>query len=177
MNVMCIAANCIVILLEAIGLSISISDRGLKILAYYTQISNIITLLSSIFLLALGSGVFTCGFRYLSSCMLTMTFLITLCVLVPMGGGFRKLMLSGNGLYHHTLCPIISVASYIFWEDHNSVIAAPVLITFVYGITMINGPYPFFRVHKQSKEATLMWIAALITIIAMISRAIQLLAK
>ena len=36
MNVMCIAANCIVILLEAIGLSISISDRGLKILAYYT---------------------------------------------------------------------------------------------------------------------------------------------
>ena len=185
MNVMCIAANCIVILLEAIGLSISISDRGLKILAYYTQISNIITLLSSIFLLALSSGDFTCGFRYLSSCMLTMTFLITLCVLVPMGGGFRKLMLSGNGLYHHTLCPIISVASYIFWEDHNSVIAAPVLITFVYGITMINlnylrkfdGPYPFFRVHKQSKEATLMWIAALITIIAMISRAIQLLAK
>lgn len=185
MNVMCIAANCIVILLEAIGLSISISDRGLKILAYYTQISNIITLLSSIFLLALGSGDFTCGFRYLSSCMLTMTFLITLCVLVPMGGGFRKLMLSGNGLYHHTLCPIISVASYIFWEDHNSVIAAPVLITFVYGITMINlnylrkfdGPYPFFRVHNQSREATLMWIAVLVTIITLISRAIELIAK
>jgi hypothetical protein len=182
---MCIAANCIVILLEAIGLSISISDRGLKILAYYTQISNIITLLSSIFLLALGSGDFTCGFRYLSSCMLTMTFLITLCVLVPMGGGFRKLMLSGNGLYHHTLCPIISVASYIFWEDHNSVIAAPVLITFVYGMTMIclnylrkfDGPYPFFRVHKQSREATLMWIAVLVTIIKLIARAIELIAK
>jgi hypothetical protein len=117
--------------------------------------------------------------------MLTMTFLITLCVLVPMGGGFRKLMLSGNGLYHHTLCPIISVASYIFWEDHNSVIAAPVLITFVYGITMINlnylrkfdGPYPFFKVHKQSRETTLLWITVLITIITMISRVIELVAK
>ena len=81
MNVMCIAANCIVILLEAIGLSISISDRGVKILAYYTQISNIITLLSSICLLAFGSSGFTCGFRYISTCMLTMTFLITLCAL------------------------------------------------------------------------------------------------
>lgn len=185
MNVMCIAANCIVILLEAIGLSISISDRGVKILAYYTQISNIITLLSSICLLAFGSSGFTCGFRYISTCMLTMTFLITLCVLVPMGGGFRKLMLSGNGLYHHTLCPIISVASYIFWEGHNSVKILPVLITFVYGITMINlnylrkfdGPYPFFRVHNQSKEATLLWIAVLITIITMISRVIELIAK
>jgi len=182
---MSIAANILVILLEAIGFSISISDRRWTILAYYTQISNIITLLSSICLLALGPGDFTCGFRYLSTCMLTMTFLITLCVLVPMGGGFRKLMLSGNGLYHHTLCPVISVASYIFWEDHNSVIAAPVLITFVYGITMIclnylrkfDGPYPFFRVHNQSREATLMWIAVLVTIITLISRAIELIAK
>ena len=185
MHGMGLALNIIVILLEVLGLSISITDRGVKVLAYYTQISNIITLISSVFLLALGPGGFTCGLRYLSTCMLTMTFFVTLCVLVPMGGGFKKLMLSGNGLYHHTLCPIISIASYIFFEEHNSVIAAPVLITFVYGITMINlnylrkfdGPYPFLRVHKQSKETTLMWLAALLTIITMISRAIQLIAK
>ena len=185
MHVIGIVANCIVILLEAIGLSISITDRRWKILAYYTQISNIITLISSICLLALGSNGFTCGLRYVSTCMLTMTFLITLCVLVPMGGGFHKLMLSGNGLYHHTLCPVISVTSYIFWEQHNSVIILPVLITFVYGMTMIclnylrkfDGPYPFFRVHKQSREATLMWIAVLVTIITLISRAIELIAK
>ena len=185
MHVIGIVANCIVILLEAIGLSISITDRRWKILAYYTQISNIIALFSSVCLLALGPGEFTCGLRYLSTCMLTMTFLITLCVLVPMGGGFHKLMLSGNGLYHHTLCPVISVTSYIFWEQHNSVIILPVLITFVYGMTMIclnylrkfDGPYPFFRVHKQSREATLMWIAVLVTIITLISRAIELIAK
>ena len=180
-----IAANCIVIVLEIIGLKISISDRKWTILAYYTQISNIITLISSVCLVAFGPGGFTCGLRYISTCMLTMTFLITLCVLVPMGGGFRKLMLSGNGLYHHTLCPIISVASYILWEKHNSVILLPVLITFVYGITMIylnykrrfDGPYPFFRVHNQSSETTAMWIGVLIVIITMISRVIELIAK
>ena len=185
MHSIAIIANCIVIILEIIGLRISISERHWKILAYYTQIANIITLISSVCLVVFGSGGFTCGLRYISTCMLTMTFLITLCVLVPMGGGFKKLMLSGNGLYHHTLCPIISVTSYIFLEKHNSVILLPVLITFVYGITMINlnylrkfdGPYPFFKVHKQSRETTLLWITVLITIITMISRVIELVAK
>lgn len=184
-NKMSIAANCIVIVLEIIGFYISISDRKWSIFAYYTQISNIITLISSLLLVAFGSGGFTTGLRYLSTCMLTMTFLITLCVLVPMGGGFKKLMLSGNGLYHHTLCPIISVASYIFWEQHNSVILVPVLVTLLYGITMLylnyirkfDGPYPFFRVHNQSDTATALWIAVLITIITVISRAIELIAK
>ncbi len=179
------AANCLVIVLELIGLYISISERHWTIFAYYTQISNLITLVSSVCLLALGSGAFTGGLRYLSTCMLTMTFLITLFVLVPMGGGFRKLMLSGNGLYHHTLCPLISAASYILWEEHNSVILLPVIITLVYGVTMLvmnyrylfDGPYPFFRVHNQSRTATVMWTAVLIIIIAAISCGISAVAK
>ena len=50
-----------------------------------------------------------------------MTFLITAFVLVPMGGGLKKLMFSGNGLYHHTLCPVLSVLSYLLWEPHASI--------------------------------------------------------
>ena len=174
---MSIIANCIIIVLEAIGLYISISARKWQVAAYYTQISNIITAVSSACLLCLGASPFTAGLRYLSTCMLTMTFLITLFVLVPMGGGFRKLMLSGNGLYHHTLCPAISVTSYILWEQHNSVIIIPVIVTFIYGIVMLfmnyyrkfDGPYPFFRVHNQSRLATVLWTAALIMLIAVIS--------
>ena len=122
---MALAANGLVILLEILGLRISITDRHWKIFAYYTQISNLITLLSSVAFLLFGGGA--AWLRYLSSCMLTMTFLITLCVLVPMGGGFRTLMLSGNGIYHHTLCPIISVLSYILWEPHSSIWVLPVV--------------------------------------------------
>ena len=177
MNRMSIAINIAVIILELIGLRISISERKWKIFAYYTQISNIITLISSCAFAASQDSDVSITLRYLSSCMLTMTFLITLFVLVPMGGGFRKLMLSGNGLYHHTLCPVLSVTSYIIWEQHSSLWILPAVLTFVYGIIMLimngkglfDGPYPFFRVRNQSKPATVIWIMILSGIIAAIS--------
>ena len=180
-----LAINIAVVILEIIGLRISISERRWKIFAYYTQISNIITLVSSLFYVVSQSSIVTITLRYLSSCMLTMTFLITLFVLVPMGGGFRKLMLSGNGLYHHTLCPILSVTSYIMWEQHSSAWILPTVLTFVYGIIMLimngkglfDGPYPFFRVRNQSKLATIIWMLILIGIIAAISIGICKLAR
>lgn len=182
MNTAAVIANICIIGLEIIGLSKSISGRGLKIFAFYTQVSNIITLISSILFLVTGGQ--TAPVRYLSTCMLVMTFLITLCVLVPMGGGFRNLMLSGNGLYHHTLCPIISVLSYIFWEPHGGSILLPMIVTTVYGLILLflnglrlfDGPYPFFRVHNQSKAATVLWTAALICLIGVISAVIKIIA-
>ena len=177
MNTAAIIANISIIVLEFIGLSKSISGRGWKIFAFYTQISNIITLISSIVFLVIGGA----PVRYLSTCMLVMTFLITLCVLVPMGGGFRSLMLSENGLYHHTLCPIISVMSYILLEPHGGSILLPMIVTTVYGLILLllnglrlfDGPYPFFRVHNQSKVATVIWTAALICLIGVISAVIK----
>ena len=82
-----LAANIAVIILEVMGLRISITDRSWKILAFYTQLSNLVTLASSVAFLLLGATA--APLRYLSSCMLTMTFLVTLLVLVPMGGGFE----------------------------------------------------------------------------------------
>ena len=69
--------NIIVIILEAIGLSVSISDRKWKIFAYYTQISNLLTIVSSIVYVLFPQTAFSGLLRYLSSCMLTMTFLVT----------------------------------------------------------------------------------------------------
>ena len=178
---MVIIVNCAVIILEIIGLWISVSDRKREIFVYYTQLSNIITLIASVVLVSTGSNEVSVTLRYLSSCMLTMTFLITLFVLVPMGAGFKRMMLSGNGLYHHTLCPVLSVASYIMLEEHSHLWMLPVILTFVYGVVMLamnakdkyDGPYPFFRVHDQSKAATVMWVAVLTGIIAVISTVIS----
>ncbi len=172
---MAIAANILLILLEVFGFCISISDRHWKIFAFYTQISNLISLFSSVLFLQFGAPA--AWLRYLSSCMLTMTFLITLCVLVPMGGGFKTLMLSGNGIFHHTLCPMISVLSYILWEPHSSLWLLPVIMTTVYGLVMLflnwkklyDGPYPFFQVHRQSPAATVIWTLVLIVLISLIS--------
>ncbi len=175
---MAAAANVLVIILEALGFCISIGERHWKIFAFYTQISNLITLLSSIAFLIFGASA--AWLRYLSSCMLMMTFLITLCVLVPMGGGFKTLMLSGNGLYHHTLCPIVSILSYSLWEMYRSIWMLPVTVTTVYGLIMLymnwkqlfDGPYPFFKVRNQSAAATVIWMLGLILFITAISLAV-----
>ena len=172
-------ANILIIILELLGFRVSVGERRWKIFAYYTQLSytqlsNLITLASSIVYAVTGGASWL---RYTSACMLTMTFIVTLFILVPFGGGFRRLMLSGNGLYHHTLCPVLSVLSYVMWEGHSSAWAVPVVITFVYGITMLymnyreyfDGPYPFFRVNHQSRTATVLWTAALTVMILVIA--------
>ncbi len=169
--------NLIVICLETTGLYISVSARKQEVFAYYTQLANMVTLVSSVLATLFGFTALTVLLRYLSTCMLVMTFLITLFVLVPMGGGFRKLMLSGNCLYHHTLCPIISVYSYVLFEQHCGYWWLPAVLTLAYGLIMLymnriekyDGPYPFFRVNHQSETATVLWVIVLLIIISAIS--------
>ena len=101
----------IVLLLEIRGLSLSLTDRKWMVLIFYTQLSNLITTASAALLLILGQPYWVTVLRYISTCMLVMTFFVTTCVLIPMGGDPKKLLWSGNGLYHHVLCPVISTAS------------------------------------------------------------------
>ena len=173
----------LIILMEIIAFSLSFRKVGWQLFIYYTELSNLVTLFSSVAYLLTKGNVAT--FRYLSTVMLSMTFLITLFVLVPMGGSFKELMLSNNGLYHHTLVPILSVTSYILWESHSHAWLFPVLVTMIYGLTMmglnvldkLDGPYPFLRVRHQSTKASVLWFFALILIIAAISLIVSYLAR
>ena len=174
----------IVLLLEARGLSLSVSDRKWRILVFYTQLSNLAATVSALLLVILGQPACVTALRYLSTCMLVMTFLVTTCVLIPMGGDPKKLLWSGNGLYHHVLCPIISTVSYVFAERHSGMIWLPVAITLVYGMVMlylngirkVDGPYPFFRVHNQSVAATVLWMTALMAVMTGISAGVRAIA-
>lgn len=177
-------ANILIIILEIISFYICRS-RGLRLLVFYTQLSNLVTLISSVCYVINSDAVFTITLRYLSTVMLTMTVLITLFVLVPMGAGFVRMMLSGNGLFHHTLCPLISITSYILWEQHSDAWIIPAVVTFVYGMVIlhlnhariIEGPYPFFRVYEQSVRATVIWMTALTILITLLSFGIIFIAK
>ena len=171
---MAIAANILAIVFGCMGLRLSL-PRGWRIFSFYTQISNIVALVSSSAFLIFGANV--SWLRYLAACMLMMTFIVTVCILVPLGGGFDDLMLSGVGLYHHTLVPLISIASYVLWEAHAACWQLPVAVTMAYGFTMIglnaakrfDGPYPFFRVHEQGVPKTVLWVIALLALISAIS--------
>ncbi|MBQ6478642.1 MAG: hypothetical protein IJI44_04650 [Erysipelotrichaceae bacterium] len=177
-----ILANVLIIIMELIAFRISFKAVRWEMFIYYTELSNLATLISSIAYLLTGGNA--PALRYLSASGLTMTFLITLCVLVPMGGGFKKLMLAGNGLYHHSLVPVLSLFSYVFWERHSSMFLLPVILTIIYGLTMmylnvidkIDGPYPFLRIRHQSRIASVLWFFSLIAIISVISYGVILVA-
>lgn len=137
------------------------------------------TAVSALLLLIFGQLAWVSVLRYLSTCMLVMTFFVTVCVLIPMGGDPGKLLWSGNGLYHHLLCPVISTLSYILVENHvgSGFLCLPVVVTLTYGLIMIylnavrkvDGPYPFFRVHDQSLVATVVWVLLLMAVMTLIS--------
>ena len=175
----------LVILLDAIGFAMSIANRGIEIFAYYTQNSNLVALVSAVCLLVYlfkGKEIpkWVTALRYLSSCMLLMTALITIFVLSPMVGNFSSLLLQGSGLFHHTLVPLFSILSYIFLEEHltgKRAVLVPLCVTFVYGIIMFilnglrlyDGPYPFFKVYDQTALATALWIGFLLIFVAALS--------
>ena len=180
---MSIALNAVLAALELWAFRL-VRKRKWKNLIFYTQISNLLTFISSLALLAAGDQA--AWLRYLSVCMMVMTALVTACILVPMGGDPKTLLWSGNGLFHHVICPVITTVSYVFFEHHAAwlLIWLPVGVTLVYGLIMlflngkgtVDGPYPFFRVHHQSAAATVTWMAALVALTGGISAGVCLLA-
>ncbi len=172
--------NIVLIILEIISIVRRPGGFSPKLFVYYTIISNVLAAVSAALFLLTGGSVFSVYLRYLSVCMLIMTVFVTLCILSPMTGEFKKLMLSGSGLFNHTLCPLICVISYVFFEPHVSAWPLPALVTLAYGAVMmafnakgtVDGPYPFFRVKKQSATASVLWMAALFAVIAAVSVAV-----
>ena len=80
--------NLIIVILELIAFARTRKSRKLKdCMIYYTQISNMLTLVSSLLFVILGQRYYVEVFRYLSVSMLIMTFFVTAGILVPMSGG------------------------------------------------------------------------------------------
>ncbi len=170
-----IVSNIVIVVLEIVGLYLSYKSVGKSMIIYYTEISNFLALVASVgYLLSGGS----CNLlRYVSVCMLVMTFLISLFVLSPTAGGLRSIMFTGERLYHHTIIPILSFLSYLFFERHCGIWYVPVILSMAYGFLMIylnhigkmEGPYDFFRIDKNGKKATLIWVIVLMVVISSIS--------
>ncbi len=172
--------NLIIIVLEIVGLRRALKDRSVKqLFLYYTQLSNLLTLVASLLLVIFGIKGWVEVLRYLSVSMLVMTFFVTAFILVPMSRKPKELLFSGNGLFHHLIIPVLSTISYMFLENRAPFkwIWLPGLVTLVYGIIMlylnyteqVKGPYPFFWVKKNGWVATVIWMIALLTAVTLIS--------
>lgn len=172
--------NLLIVILELVAFSIVRKNRSLKDgFIFYTQISNMVTFMASLLFVILGQNTLMAVCRYLAASMLAMTFFVTACILVPMSGRVKELLFSGSGVYQHLIIPILSTASYWFFEDgvRFEWFLLPVSVTLVYGLIMVylnargkaDGPYPFFQVKRIGAGRTAIWMIALLIATSLLS--------
>ena len=176
-------SNLLIVVLEVISFIILINRNGgvtVGIVYFYTRLSNLLALIAGIFVLIViiknKSGElpkWLSMLRYIATIMLFVTLLISLFVLTPAVGSFYRMMIENQLKFHHLLCPLISIISFIFFEKggvlttKDNVLA--LIPTLVYGIVMmilnaarvVDGPYPFLRVHNQPVWATILWFVGI----------------
>ena len=165
-TILAFVINLIIVVLEVVGLVLSVERHGKNVFHYYTENSNYFALIVSvvfcvgcIFALKNKRDIsnFVVILRYVSTVCLTVTLIVVLFVLIPMfPSTFSFMLFQTSNLYHHLLCPVLSIFSLLFLENHiklsNSAIFYAVLPTLVYGtilitlnlLQVISGPYPFF---------------------------------
>jgi len=169
----------------SVGIIFRLSHSLTDFFLYYTQISNVAAVISSAIYIACfrtGEGKLrtfvTCS-RYLSACMLTMTFMVVVCIFVPFGTPetTRRLLGSVNGIMHHIVCPVISVVSYVVFERgvrSKRAFLLPFIATAIYAFTvyalnflrLAPAPYPFFEVYEHPVIELVLWFVGLMGLVS-----------
>ena len=167
------------IILEIIGFILVIQEFGVKTLQYFTEDSNFLLLISSIIIIPylLSDRQLPSWFnsmRYVSVVSTTLTFIIVVTVLSwTTDWGLHYLLFEGSMLYHHTLCPLIALASFIIIEKYDDLnVMHGLIFTILYAIVMIalnvlkivEGPYPFLLVYNQPIAVSVLWTVVILAI-------------
>ena len=186
-----ITINLLMVILEIIGFVLVFKELGIASLEYYTEDSNLLLMISSIILLIYISKnkeqpSWFKSFRYIAIVSTTLTLIIVLTVLTGTTDfGLYYLLFHESMLYHHTLCPVLAVLSFIFVERYDNLQTIHgIYFTAIYGIIMISlnalkiveGPYPFLLVHNQPIIHSIIWtvlIFAITYVIALILKKVN----
>lgn len=207
LKVLTLIVSIVLVAFEIIGLILmeklyaDLNQPSFGWLKYYTQLSNIFSMLASGILAVftaknlINNNNFTPTWvriiRFSATCCLTETLLVTMFVLAPMGmmGGFVPIMFEGPNLYHHFLCPIIALISLIFLEKGAKITIRHTLLasipTLIYGITAVilnvlniwHGPYPFLYVYEQPLYMSFIWAVVILGGAYAITLGVRLLAN
>ena len=174
--------NLLIVIFEIVGFVITIKENGRLGIEYYTEDSNILCLIISfiyIFNIIFNKKIskYLKMFKYISTVCLTVTFLVVILILAPMynfNDGF--LLFHNEFLYHHLLCPLLCIISFIFFDGvsnysiKDSIVAS--IATLLYGVVLIvlnivrvvDGPYPFLRIYSQPLYMSIVWIVVILCI-------------
>jgi hypothetical protein len=177
--------NIFIVAMEIIGTSLTVKTQGISLFQFYTEDSNIFALFACAVCAAytarnLKSGVsalprWVKTMKYMATCCLSVTFVVVICILAPMAGvgGFRIMLLSGSMLYHHLICPVAALISFVFFETDpqltrkytyfalipTGTYAAVAIILNI--ARVMKGPYPFLRVYEQPVYMSVLWFVVI----------------
>lgn len=195
--------NIAIVILEVCGAVISFHTHGTGMFRFYTEDSNILSLIASavlaVSIIASGSlGKSASGhpagvpgwvqvLKYVSVCCLMVTFLVVLTVLAPgVGkGGFKQMFTYGSMLYNHLLCPLLALVSFIFFDSKNMLSGKDVwhalaptmlyaVVIFILNILkVLKGPYPFLYVYEQPVMVSVMWVFIILGIALLVAWAVN----
>lgn len=170
--------NIIIIVLELIGFFLAISDLGFNIFEFYTQDSNLLVLLSSIlYVIYFKKGnipTFVKWLKFTSTVSISVTFLVVAFILSWLMGDVINLFFFRYMLFHHTLCPLLAVLTFVFFENYdirsNRQVLRTIYFTLIYAfiliilnvLNLVNGPYPFLMVNDQSIYLSIFWFILII---------------
>ena len=196
-DIVALAINIILVVIGLIGLIETIIGFGNPALEYYTQLSNYFALISAtIYTVYLYKNIkgktkeknnnkeiknttipkWVSIIKYSSTLSLLVTFLVVVFILTPMFGlkSFSWMLFQGTNFYFHTICPILTFVSFIFFEKHNikglrDNIRA-MYFTMIYAtlfiilniLRVVKGPYPFLMVHDQPIYMSIIWFILII---------------
>ena len=160
-----VVLNFVLLILEITGLILCLQKVGISTFTFYTTFSNCIALVTSFLFCIFGIIVLSQKkpfpqwlkiLRFISTACLTSTLILSICVIIPLYPNLFNYMLFKNaGFFQHLLCPIITIVSFLFFEQHSplskSAIRLSLLPTIAYGsvniilnfLKIIAGPYPF----------------------------------
>lgn len=165
--------NGLIIGLELLGFILYALRMKSLSLEYYTMDSNLIALITSILFLIFHDKrkELISDIRFITTCCLSVTFLVVLFVLLPMlQFNYYYMFFQNETWIFHLLAPIISVISYICFEEGSNKKYLGFLFTVFYAIVLIIlnlkdvivGPYPFLRVKEQSIFMSIIWCIIII---------------
>ena len=185
--------NIAAFVLGSIGIIVRIARNIPDFFLYYTQLSNVVAVISSAMFIAFRNTEnaklrrLVIAVRYLSACGLTMTFIVVMCIFIPFGDTpvmIERMLLHVNGFMHHLVCPVISAVSYIFFEDGvktKRAVLIPFIATAIYAFTVYTlnflrlapAPYPFFAVYDYPVPELVTWFFGLMALVAGIAFAVR----
>ena len=172
--------NLAIIFFEIIGFMLALSALGWSSFVYYTQDSNALALIAAVLFICSAMwqaqgrknkkfDKFVRMLKYAAVVSVAITFVVVITILSwTTNYSLWQLLTQHSMLYHHTICPILCIVSFLWCEKYNyqkkhawagisfTLIYAAVTI-FLNLIGELVGPYPFLKIYSQPWWASVLW--------------------